>query len=91
MPLTFKHVAHCLDILRSDIMCQADDTLLPFRFQQDVEREEKVPKRMCRNWDQLEDFAVEHSACLHRHEPDRPLYGTLAEYTNCPYHDLSKS
>ncbi|OTB02917.1 hypothetical protein M426DRAFT_12957 [Hypoxylon sp. CI-4A] len=78
---TIDHVAHCLEVIRADIVCEADDTLLPFDIEQ---RTEMPPKRMCRSWGQLKEFAIQNSACFLRHEPSDPLYDTLTEYMNCP-------
>ncbi|KAI0381321.1 hypothetical protein F5Y04DRAFT_280854 [Hypomontagnella monticulosa] len=78
---TFFHFIHCLDIIRLDTICQADDTLLTYEAQQ---RSEMPPKRMCRSWDQLEEYAIQNSACFQRREPSDPLHNTVYEYTNCP-------
>jgi hypothetical protein len=78
---TMGHIAHCIDLMRSDILCQADDTLLPFEVPQ---RAEVPPKRMCRDWTQLEEFALQNSACFQRTAPEDPQFDTLLDYMNCP-------
>ncbi|KAI0965934.1 hypothetical protein F4678DRAFT_451258 [Xylaria arbuscula] len=86
---TIDHVAHCLGVIRSDVMCEADDTLFPYEVQQTIE---KPPERICRNWEKLEEFAIQNSACFQRLKDSDPLHGTLFEYMNCPpgspYHAL---
>ncbi|KAI1132269.1 hypothetical protein F5Y10DRAFT_218497 [Nemania abortiva] len=78
---TIDHVVHCLGSIRSDVMCEADDTLFPY----EVEQPTKMPlKRMCRSWDQLEEFAMRNSACFQRRQDSDPLHDTLFEYMNCP-------
>ncbi|KAI1165520.1 hypothetical protein F5B18DRAFT_154116 [Nemania serpens] len=87
---TSDHIFHCLADIRLSILCQADDTVLPFPGKEKVE--EPAPKRMCRSWKQLEGYAIENSACFKRREDDDPLHDTLFEYLNCPksspYHSL---
>ncbi|KAI1387535.1 uncharacterized protein F4822DRAFT_430282 [Hypoxylon trugodes] len=78
---TIDHVAHCLEVVRMDIMCVADDTLLSYPVD---DPEELPPKRMCRDWDQLEEFAISNSACFERRELDDPFRDSLIEYMNCP-------
>lgn len=56
------HAYHCIDTLREEIMCNADDTPVatfknhkhPFGYQQ---------YRMCREWAPLRDWASQYSIC----------------------------
>ncbi|KAL8659035.1 MAG: hypothetical protein Q9202_007309 [Teloschistes flavicans] len=58
----FSHINHCLDGLRQDIMCNADDT--PRYTGMGHLRGTGIGQyRMCRDWDQLEQWADDHSAC----------------------------
>ena len=63
----FRHVSHCLDGLRQDIVCNADDT--PRYTGPSMVPGTTGPTsglgqvRMCRSWDKLETWAKEHSAC----------------------------
>jgi hypothetical protein len=56
------HVLHCVDQMRQEAICNADDTP---RFSTD----DMVPvtglhqNRMCRSWDKLEAWAKEYTAC----------------------------
>ncbi|KAI0157124.1 hypothetical protein GGR52DRAFT_577120 [Hypoxylon sp. FL1284] len=79
--ITADHVIHCLDTMRADVMCQADDTILALEV---PERAEKPPRRVCRNWSQLEEFAVRHSACFRRRAPGDPFFSSILEFMNCP-------
>ncbi|KAI0115747.1 hypothetical protein GGR51DRAFT_361196 [Nemania sp. FL0031] len=79
---TAGHVFHCLADIRSSVLCDADDTVLPFRGKQKFAT--PVPERKCRSWERLEGWAVENSACFARREDDDPLHDTLAEYVDCP-------
>ena len=60
----FGHIMHCLDSLRQDILCQADDTP---RFTGTIPSRSGVGQnRVCRDWDKLAAWAKRHTAC-HRH------------------------
>ncbi|KAL8628043.1 hypothetical protein Q9189_006252 [Teloschistes chrysophthalmus] len=62
----FSHINHCLDGLRQDIMCNADDT--PRYSGMGQLRGTGVGQyRMCKDWTQLEQWANDHSAC---YQPD---------------------
>lgn len=60
------HVNHCLDALRQDMMCNADDTPMPMNHFPNKIGHEQV--RMCRNFDQLIQWTKEpeRHACYHR-------------------------
>jgi len=55
----YEHIAHCIDNLRQDTLCQADDT--PRRF--DYEGIKPDQERNCRDWSKLETWALEHNSC----------------------------
>ncbi|KAI1303856.1 hypothetical protein F5Y03DRAFT_407166 [Xylaria venustula] len=56
------HILHCVDQLRQEAICNADDTP---RFS----TEDEIPVtgldqiRMCRSWDKLEEWARQYTAC----------------------------
>ena len=58
----WAHVIHCIDSLRQEVICHADDTP---RFSDTS----KIPEsgvgqvRQCRNWDQLAEWAKRYDAC----------------------------
>lgn len=87
---TAGHIFHCLADIRSGVLCDAGDAVLPFRGKQDFAT--AAPERKYRGWERLGSWVVEHSACFARREDDDPLHETLAEYVNCPpgspYRDL---
>ncbi|ORX96154.1 hypothetical protein BCR34DRAFT_443406, partial [Clohesyomyces aquaticus] len=56
------HLDHCIDALRQFVMCQADTNVFPFRFpfnDGDPWPDYSSP-RMCRNYEKIRDWAVEH-------------------------------
>ncbi len=61
LPLSrsWKHVMHCVESLRQDVMCQADDTPRytiggALGFDQ---------TRQCRSWEKLEEWAKQYNSC----------------------------
>lgn len=58
----FRHIIHCLDSLRQDVMCNADDTPR-------VTTNDSIPEtghgqyRQCRSWDELSAWAKQYPAC----------------------------
>lgn len=68
MPYQFGHIVHCLHNLRDDVTCYADDTpMYTGAFNAEVGKRVTTPGagqvRMCRDWDAVRQYAVEHSAC----------------------------
>ncbi|KAI0165180.1 hypothetical protein GGR52DRAFT_557825 [Hypoxylon sp. FL1284] len=78
------HISHCLDALRRQILCDADDT--PRATDRRVEVVSGLHQhRMCRSWDQLEDFARRHTACYKRPEtPDEQTTSKVDRFKHCP-------
>lgn len=77
------HIAHCLDALRRQVLCDADDT--PRATERRPEAISGLGQyRQCRDWSQLEAWAKEHTACYKR--PDRPIPGmkNIEKYKYCP-------
>ena len=62
-PLT--HITHCLDDLRQDILCHADDT--PRWTANNSNPESGIGQnRQCRDWAELHMWAHKNSACKRR-------------------------
>ena len=60
----FEHALHCLDSLRQEVLCNADDTP---RWSGYHDKTSGVGQyRLCKDWGRLEAFAKENYAC-HRH------------------------
>ncbi|CDM37565.1 hypothetical protein DTO013E5_7647 [Penicillium roqueforti] len=79
---TWHHIAHCLDALRRQIICDADDT--PRATERRVEVVSGVGQnRVCRNWGELENWAKAHTSCYRR--PEKPEDETgLKRFMHCP-------
>ncbi|KAL4740775.1 hypothetical protein BDV11DRAFT_203956 [Aspergillus similis] len=79
---TWHHISHCLDALRRQILCDADDT--PRATDRRVEVVSGVGQhRVCRDWGQLESWAKAHTACYKRPEKPGDEVG-LKRFMHCP-------
>lgn len=79
----WHHISHCFDALRRQIHCDADD--IPRAVQRHLDGVSGVGQnRKCRDWDALERWADEHTACYRR--PERPVEGmrNIEKYKFCP-------
>jgi hypothetical protein len=87
------HIHHCLDGLRQDIMCMADDTPMPAPSDHHV-GDGQI--RQCRDWDQMIDWALEpeRDACF-KWDDYREATNTLELFAHCssesPYHDFQQA
>lgn len=87
--LPLRHVAHCLNVLREDVMCNADDTPR-YTGRRNQEAFAKHPSsgigqaRLCRDWGKLEQWAVEHSACYKAINTGDPEFPPIERYKFCP-------
>ena len=60
--LPLGHITHCIDSLRDDVMCQADDT--PRYTTTSHSPESAVDQmRLCRDWSKLEAWARQRTSC----------------------------
>lgn len=83
-PVHMFHVDHCLDSLRQDIMCKADDTPMPSINQAHKTGDGQIMQ--CRDWDALVGWARHpdrHSCFEHIDEYRDPLH-KLEQFAFCP-------
>ena len=79
----FQHVLHCMEALRQDIMCNADDT--PRYTTSDAVPESGVGQiRQCRDWGKLERWARQYNACYHFINQTATGFPNVLRYTFCP-------
>ena len=78
------HLDHCLLALREDIMCNADDTPRYTGGHHKQPGSGSGQFRMCRDWRQLEKFAVANTACYETPEIFPDGKGQLYRYKHCP-------
>lgn len=83
------HVDHCLENLREEVVCQADDTP---RYTGRINAQSDNPQpisgvgqnRRCRDWGKLREWAMKNSACYKRmYEMDENL-PLKDRYKFCP-------
>ncbi|KAJ5375401.1 hypothetical protein N7517_007407 [Penicillium concentricum] len=79
---TWHHIAHCLDALRRQMLCDADDT--PRATERRAEVVSGIGQhRVCRDWGKLERWAKAHTACYKRPEKPGDEVG-LKRFMHCP-------
>ncbi|KAF7932873.1 uncharacterized protein EAE98_004172 [Botrytis deweyae] len=91
VPLTYplEHVSHCLNVLREEVMCNADDTPR-YTGRLNSEKGKKHPTsgigqtRMCNDWGKLRSWAVAHSGCFRAINESTPNFPTIERYKFCP-------
>ena len=78
------HAEHCLDALRQDVMCRADDTPMPVGSVPHSLGDGQVMK--CRNWDKLIEWtqAPEQNACFRLMGDYHTVTHTLERHQYCP-------
>ncbi|MCJ1314644.1 hypothetical protein MMC25_008326 [Agyrium rufum] len=79
-----EHVHHCLDALRQDVMCMADDTPMPTILEPDSIGNGQA--RMCKSWDKLIEWtqAPDRNACYRRLTDYVPIRHKLERFAFCP-------
>ena len=79
---SFHHINHCIDTIRQDLMCFADDT--PRNTGTTGPMESGVGQmRMCRSWDKLQDWATQNTACF-RYTDEDIEHDEITRYKFCP-------
>lgn len=78
------HIVHCMDALRRQILCDADDT--PRATERRAEVVSGVGQhRTCRSWKDLEEFSKRHTACYKRPEdPEGEGKDIMERFKHCP-------
>lgn len=78
-----EHILHCLDALRQDVLCYADDTPRYTGFQPSG-RSGTGQFRQCRDWSRLEAWAQQNTACWRYIHPHDPNFDSLERHKFCP-------
>ncbi|KAK6845413.1 hypothetical protein PG995_015523 [Apiospora arundinis] len=81
---SWHHFSHCLDALRRQILCDADDT--PRATDRRAEFVSGLwQHRKCCSQDELEEFAKRHAGCYKRPEvPEEGPVSKLERFKHCP-------
>jgi hypothetical protein len=78
------HLAHCLDLLRQDIICHADDTPM-YTTVGPVKDTGSGQTRRCRDWSKLEAWALENSACYGFINETQGVTHEIDRFKYCPH------
>ncbi|KAI4184176.1 MAG: hypothetical protein LQ346_006150 [Caloplaca aetnensis] len=81
--ITWEHYQHCLDSLRQDIICHADDTPMPGIIGRHLGDGQTT---MCRDWNKLIAWtqAPQQQACYHSLDDYRTVEHSLERHAFCP-------
>jgi len=83
MSFEYLHLTHCLDALRQEVECVADDSLL-YSVEGDVIPVGEGQTLQCRDFAKLDEWALEHYACYTFHNLKPPYFSDGPEkYMNC--------
>jgi hypothetical protein len=76
-------MGHCLDNLRQDIMCTADDTLMPGMFEHRLGDNQVL---QCRDWEALNRWAKdpERDSCFLQESDYKHIAHNLERHAVCP-------
>ncbi|ETS81316.1 hypothetical protein PFICI_06318 [Pestalotiopsis fici W106-1] len=79
------HILHCLDSLRVETMCNADDTLryVPLNSMNGF-RPGDGQDRTCREWSKLQQFVERHDPCYRYVMPGSHEISNLERFKFCP-------
>ena len=80
--ISYDHLFHCLDGLRQDVMCVADDTPMPAAKTHHI-GDGQI--RLCRDWNKLLAWSMQpkQNAC-HKFDDYREVTNTLELFAFCP-------
>lgn len=78
------HVYHCLDALRQEVLCDADDTPRYTGMGQSEKASATHQIRLCKQWDHMEAWAQLHSACWRYEDEKHVPADTLEQFRFCP-------
>jgi hypothetical protein len=83
--VAWPHLLHCLDSIRQDTMCLADDTprYVPLNSVKGF-RPGDGQKRMCRDWATMQRFVEHHDPCYKYIESGNKELSNLERFKFCP-------
>lgn len=82
-----EHIAHCLDSLRQDILCWADDTPQHYVALNGTGHKGTTGQgqtRMCRDWTKMEAWGQQHNACYAFINETEGVSAEVERYKYCP-------
>ncbi|KAI4145023.1 MAG: hypothetical protein LQ340_006455 [Diploschistes diacapsis] len=82
--MLYGHLQHCLNDLREDTICNADDTPRYTRPEPNRITGADGQQRTCRDFAALEQWAHKHTACFTFAHGDDPAWNRTARLRFCP-------
>lgn len=79
---SIEHVLHCIDALRQDVPCYADDELR-YTGSQPVGHSGTGQFRQCRSWSKLDAWAQQNTACYRYIQPRNYSLNPLERFQSC--------
>ncbi|RYP73135.1 hypothetical protein DL771_003771 [Monosporascus sp. 5C6A] len=83
--ISYPHILHCLDSLRVETMCTADDTLryVPLNSAHGYRPGDGQPRK-CRDWSKVQEFVEAHDPCYRYLNPGDKELSNLERFKFCP-------
>ena len=78
------HIYHCLDALRLEVLCDADDTPRYTGMGQPNKASATHQIRFCKDWDRMEAWAIQNSACWRYFDEKHAPADMLDQFHFCP-------
>ncbi|RYO88824.1 hypothetical protein DL766_010161 [Monosporascus sp. MC13-8B] len=83
--INYPHILHCLDSLRVETMCTADDTLryVPPNSVHGYRPGDGQPRK-CRDWSKVQELVEAHDSCYRYLNPGGKELSNLERFKFCP-------
>lgn len=82
----YQHIDHCIEVLRDDVLCNADDTPRVTSGNASQLGSGIGQARLCRDWKKLDEWVDKHTACFE--DDGTRVADQIEKYKHCP--DSSK-
>ena len=80
----YTELLRCFDMIRQDIICHADDTLMYTSSLSAQSNTGEGQSRVCRDWNKLEEWFQDKSACFANINETQGVMDELERYKFCP-------
>ncbi|KAF2232967.1 hypothetical protein EV356DRAFT_534253 [Viridothelium virens] len=80
----YADLLHCFDMIRQDILCHADDTLMYTAPAGEQLETGEGQVRVCRDWSKLEEWYDDNTACFAYTNKTEGVTDELQQYKYCP-------
>lgn len=80
----YADLLYCFDMVRQDVLCHADDTPMYTAPVGGELKNGEGQSRICRDWDKLEEWALDNTACFAYINETQGVTNELERYKYCP-------